>query len=137
MVNLSKLLQFSTYVALALAEWTAADIKHIGYIIFPGVEILDIMGPLSPLNLLSNSASLNLSIISATTDPVTSAQLKPPATGSVFYQTFIPSHSLAVPPKDLDVLIVPGGPGARANVSDLQPYYDYIAAEYVPAQCWV
>jgi len=131
MLRFAKGLALMSLMSSALAQATAADIKHIGYIIFPGVEILDIMGPLSPLNMLSNSASLNLSIISASTDPVTSAPLLPPATGSRFYQTIVPSHSLANPPQDLDVLIVPGGPGTRANITELQPYYDYIAAECV------
>ncbi|KAH7104486.1 class I glutamine amidotransferase-like protein [Auriculariales sp. MPI-PUGE-AT-0066] len=121
----------SAVAASAVAQATAADIKHIGYILLPAMEVLDFFGPLSVLNMLANSAApMNLSIISLTKDPVTTKLLSPPATGSVFYQTIVPSHSLADPPKDLDVLIVPGGPGTRAPIADLQPYYDFIASEY-------
>ncbi|KAH7099719.1 class I glutamine amidotransferase-like protein [Auriculariales sp. MPI-PUGE-AT-0066] len=76
--------------------------------------------------------NLTLSLISSTLDPIRSGPLTPPApaNGSYFAQTILPTHTLANPPSDLEVLIVPGGPGARANETELQPYFDFIATQY-------
>lgn len=73
---------------------------------------------------------LSLSLISKSLDPVSSGPVTPMSHGSSFAQSIIPTHTLAQPPADLDVLIVPGGPGARANETELQPYFDFIKQQY-------
>lgn len=76
--------------------------------------------------------ALNLSIISATLDPVTT---KPdPGKNSNFWEAIVPTHTFDSPPKDLDVLLVPGGNGTRAPEDDLEPIIRYINATYPTLQ---
>ncbi|KAH7099709.1 class I glutamine amidotransferase-like protein, partial [Auriculariales sp. MPI-PUGE-AT-0066] len=96
-----------------------------------GFEVLDVFGPMSPLNMLANTTpNLTMSIISASLDPVSSASINAGAMASNFGQSIVPTHTLASPPQDLDVLFVPGGSGTRANATELQPYFDFIKAQY-------
>lgn len=105
--------------------------NSIGYIVFPGIEVLDVFGPISALNMLSHTVTnITMSIISASLDPVSSAPLKPSENGDDFAQLIVPTHTLAAPPAGLDVLIVAGGPGARAPAAELQPYFDFIKEQY-------
>jgi hypothetical protein len=68
----------------------------------------DVFGPLDILYLLSWDHFMNVSIISATMDPVTT---HPGSnfTISPFATLLQPTHTFENPPKDLDVLIIPGG----------------------------
>ncbi|KAF8075222.1 DJ-1/PfpI family protein [Lyophyllum atratum] len=87
---------------------------NFGIVVFPGFQALDAFGPLDALNTLSFMFPLKLSILAATLDPVST---KPPGIkhplGSDFGQSINPTHTFASAPP-LDVLLVPGGPGAWA-----------------------
>ncbi|KAF2469367.1 DJ-1/PfpI family protein-like protein [Lindgomyces ingoldianus] len=88
--------------------------KHIGVILFPGFQLLDVAGPLDVLNILSKTYPLRLSILAQTLDPVSTAHnVEPTIPGSDFAESIVPTHTFANPPKDLDVAIIPGGFGTR------------------------
>ncbi|TDZ74523.1 Isonitrile hydratase [Colletotrichum trifolii] len=91
---------------------------NYGAILFPGLDMVDVYGPLDILQLLSLSQHLNLHLIAATLDPVVTGIVDPlnptlNKANSSFYPTITPTATFA-DDVNLDVLIVPGGPGARA-----------------------
>ncbi|KAG8157988.1 hypothetical protein KVR01_012260 [Diaporthe batatas] len=96
---------------------------NFGVIVFPAFQLLDVFGPLDALSLLSRSYNMNLYIIAATMDPVSTKRLTPPDSGGIqpgpskspgFGTTILPTHTFSTAP-DLDVLVVPGGQGTRAR----------------------
>ncbi|KAJ2895960.1 hypothetical protein MKZ38_006007 [Zalerion maritima] len=103
-----------------------------GMLLFQAFEILDVYGPLEILNQLSRYHHLELSLISSdedlsgvTTEPVTAA-MNP--LNSTVYPLLPPTHSIADPPMDLDVLIIPGGLGTRSPY--LNNTVDYVTSVY-------
>ncbi|KAL3424708.1 DJ-1/PfpI family protein [Phlyctema vagabunda] len=89
---------------------------RFGVVLFPAFQALDVFGPLDALNLLSWKHALNVSLIAATLDAV-STQVRSPAMNpfnSSFGEAVVPTHTFGAPPRDLDVLLVPGGVGTRA-----------------------
>lgn len=101
--------------------------KKIGVLIFPAFEPLDVMGPIEALQTLSWTNELELSVIAPTLDPVSTAlpATGPSKSGPAFGVSIVPTHTFATVPKDLDVLIVPGGYGATL------PATVALAAEFV------
>ncbi|GKU00453.1 dj-1 family protein [Fusarium langsethiae] len=107
---------------------TGSQIRNVGVVLFQAFDMMDVFGPLDPLQLISLGVQkLNLHLIAETLDPVTTA----PVAMNKFDSSFFP----IVPPTntfdddlDLDLLIVPGGAGAR-NPS-LQAVTSYIAKMY-------
>jgi putative intracellular protease/amidase len=101
-------------------------------IVFPSFQALDVFGPLDILNMLSGSYTLNLSIIASTLEPVSTKPFNSTydKAGSQFSQAIVPTHTFAHPPKELDVLLVPGGIGTRAEPPALLDVIDYIKHEY-------
>ncbi|KZL86956.1 dj-1 family protein [Colletotrichum incanum] len=102
---------------------------NFGTIVFRAMDMLDIFGPLDALQLVAHNRHLNLHLIAATLDPVTTA---PQAAGmntynSSFWPTIQPTATFA-DDLDLDVLIVPGGPGIRA--AGLEPIVEYVKRYY-------
>ncbi|KAF2714473.1 class I glutamine amidotransferase-like protein [Pleomassaria siparia CBS 279.74] len=90
--------------------------QNIAVVLFPGFQLLDICGPLDILNLLSNTHKINLSILAATLDPVsTNRNANSVALGSRCSQAIVPTHTFDTAPDDIEVLIVPGGFGSRAE----------------------
>ncbi|KAJ7150067.1 class I glutamine amidotransferase-like protein [Mycena crocata] len=100
-----------------------------GVVLFPAFQALDVFGPLDALNMLSGKFPLNLSIIAASLDPVSTmprtAALNP--LNSNFSQSVLPTHTFADAPP-LDVLIVPGGSGTRAD--DLDELIAFVRETY-------
>lgn len=97
-------------------------------ILFPSFEILDVFGPLQVFKTLASRYHLELALISTTLEPV-SPEPRLPAfnrLNSTFFPEALPSHTLETAPKDLDVLIVPGGGGTRASDQELEPYFKYL-----------
>lgn len=104
-----------------------------GMVLYQAFEIFDVYGPLQVLNMLSRSwGHLDLSLISYANDTsvITTEPVNPAMNpyNSTIYPTLPPTHSMANPPMDLDVLILPGGLGTRSPY--LQPTVDYITAIY-------
>lgn len=114
-----------------LAESHDSVPVNYGLVVFPAFQALDVFGPLDALNMLSLAYPLNLSIIAATLDPVSTKPLTI-SVNSHFSESIVPTHTFDSPPDSLDVLIVPGGLGTWA--SNLDATIDYIAATYPTLQ---
>ncbi|KAK4184859.1 class I glutamine amidotransferase-like protein, partial [Podospora australis] len=98
---------------------------HYGVLLFRAFELLDVYGPLDILQFLAHNRFLTLKILARTLDPVTT---EPASAGmntfkSDFWPSLTPTHTFEQDP-DIEVLIVPGGPGARSP--DLEPELEYI-----------
>lgn len=109
---------------------TYAPPKNYGVLLFPGFQALDVFGPLDALNLLALNHQLDLSVIAETLEPVSTQPRSAPArkSNSTFSESIVPTHTFAAGPKDLEVLLVPGGIGTRAP--DLDPLIKYIKETY-------
>lgn len=92
---------------------------HYAVVLYPGFQLLDVAGPLDILNLLSLNNDIKLSILSSTMDAV------PTLPKSAFSQSVVPTHTFENAPEDIEVLLVPGGLGAREE-SNIQPAVDYV-----------
>ncbi|KAK4205606.1 class I glutamine amidotransferase-like protein [Triangularia verruculosa] len=99
---------------------------HYGVLLFRAFELMDIYGPLDILQLLAHNRHLTLSLLSRTLLPVTTEPSSPMMNThqSIFWPTITPTHTFSSPPSNLEVLIVPGGPGARSP--DLAPELQFI-----------
>jgi putative intracellular protease/amidase len=99
---------------------------RIGVVLFPGFQLIDICGPLDVLNILSTNVKLDLTILAATPAPVsTKHHMSSVTTGSNFSESIVPTHTFANAPDDLEVLILPGGFGARKeeNTDDVVNFF--------------
>ncbi|WQF81713.1 Putative class I glutamine amidotransferase [Colletotrichum destructivum] len=108
---------------------TTSPPVNFGAIVFRAMDMLDIFGPLDALQLVAHNRHLNLHLIAATLDPVTTA---PQAAGmnvynSSFWPTIQPTATFD-DDLDLDILIVPGGPGIRAP--GLEHIVEYVRRSY-------
>jgi len=101
-----------------------------GFLLFPGIEILDVAGPASALNMLSRRQKPQLELITIAADSG-----KVSTNSSVpFYETFIATKSIrSKEARNLDVLLVPGGPGTRVidpaivdYIRDVYPCLQYL-----------
>lgn len=97
-----------------------------GVVLFDGFQSLDVFGPMDILNILSQTAPIQLSVLSATADPV-STHVK--AISHTIGQAIVPTHAFQNAPDDIEVLLVPGGKGTR-DLELTQPAVDYIKAAY-------
>lgn len=115
---------------------------NFGVIIFPAFQQLDVFGPLDALSLLSRSHNMNLYTIAATMDPVSTKKLTPKDSGG--YQpppskspelgtTILPTHTFATAPP-LDVLLVPGGQGTRAQSPAISEAIEFIKDRFPSLQ---
>ncbi|KAG9195581.1 hypothetical protein G6011_00702 [Alternaria panax] len=104
---------------------------NFGIVVFPAFQALDVFGPLDALNLLSRTNQMNLHIIAASMDPVSTKLLARQPAGSNFEQLILPTHTFETAPA-LDVLIVPGGQGTRAP--DVTCAVDFIKKTYPSLQ---
>jgi putative intracellular protease/amidase len=87
---------------------------HIALILFPGFQLLDATGPLDALALLSLQKPLQLSILAATLDPVSTQNYQQTEAGSRFESSIVPTHTFgSVKDEDFDMVLLPGGVGAR------------------------
>ncbi|KAL3594870.1 hypothetical protein FPOAC2_09187 [Fusarium poae] len=107
---------------------TGSDIRNVGVVLFQAFDMMDVFGPLDPLQLISLGVQqLNLYLIAETLDPVTTAPVAMNKFDSSFFPTIPPTNTFD-DDLDLDLLIVPGGAGARNP--DLQAATSYIAKMY-------
>lgn len=99
--------------ARASAQAPAIPLKY-GVVLFPAVEVQDAIGPLDPLQILSAKHNMTLYVLAETMEPV-SSQI--PIGLTPFTPTLLPTHTFDNAPDDIQVLIVPGGPGVRNLVT--------------------
>ncbi|TGJ82827.1 hypothetical protein E0Z10_g5938 [Xylaria hypoxylon] len=84
-----------------------------GVVLFPGFQALDVFGPLDALNNMSRTRPLEFVILAATLDPVSTKVDNPGDNPGQIGQSVVPTHTFDTCPEDLEVLLVPGGFGAR------------------------
>ncbi|KAJ4287167.1 hypothetical protein N0V90_012565 [Kalmusia sp. IMI 367209] len=93
----------------------ATDVpRKFGLLLFRGVDILDVLGPDEVLMQLGRMYRIERALIAETLDPVTSEPLLPfmNALNSSTWTQIVPTHTYDTA-SELDVLLVPGGAGAR------------------------
>ncbi|KAI8632784.1 class I glutamine amidotransferase-like protein [Xylariaceae sp. FL1651] len=103
----------------------AAEAKQpptkFGVVLFPGFQALDVFGPLDTLNNLSRNTPLEFVVLAATLEPVSTKVDAPGRIG----QSVMPTHTFDNCPEDLEVLLVPGGFGAR-DPANTVPIVEFI-----------
>ncbi|KAH6891121.1 class I glutamine amidotransferase-like protein [Thelonectria olida] len=107
----------------AVPDLQGSEIRSIGMVLFRAFDMIDVFGTLDPLQLLAlTTQQLNLHLIAATLDPVTTQPLSMNKFNSSFFPVVQPTNTFD-DDLDLDVLIVPGGPGARSTSLDAELAY--------------
>ncbi|KAI5918950.1 DJ-1/PfpI family protein [Camillea tinctor] len=104
--------------------------RNFAVVLFRGFLLQDMIGITDPLQVLSHNFPMSLSLLASTLDPVStepSSRAMNPLNSS-FWPSLQPTHTFATAPADIEVLIVPGGPGVRA--ADLSAETAYIRAAY-------
>ncbi|KAK5744780.1 hypothetical protein LTR17_001856 [Elasticomyces elasticus] len=97
-----------------------------GFVLFQAYEPLDIFGPYEALLGLSRTHRIDIAWLAETLEPVSTGP-KLPAMNAQNSSAFIsipPTHTFATAPSDIEVLLVPGGLGARAP--DMNATLEYI-----------
>ncbi|OLN91931.1 Isonitrile hydratase 3 [Colletotrichum chlorophyti] len=118
----------STVITNSTKNCTTAPVNY-GVILFRTLDMLDIFGPLDILQLAAKNHTLNLHLIAATLDPVTTEPSNPAMNvrNSSFWPVLQPTNTFD-DNLDLDVLIIPGGAGVRAP--GLDHIVDYVRDTY-------
>lgn len=104
----------------------------IGIILFPGFQITDAFGPYDTFYFANNALrsraqpGISVCLLAETSDLTTS---RPHNIEGAFGADVLPSYSFADAPKDIDVLLVPGGQGTRATESS-QAVVDFVKERY-------
>lgn len=79
--------------------------------LFPGFQALDVFGPVDVLNYTSKRQHMELSLLHTSLEPVSTwVEGMPTCIG----QSVSPTHTYDSAPDDIEVLLVPGGFGARS-----------------------
>ncbi|KAL6837281.1 class I glutamine amidotransferase-like protein [Trichoderma camerunense] len=102
--------------------------SKIAVALFSGFQALDVFGPLDALNILSYTNPLELYLLSTTLNPVSTIPIKGASPGAIG-QRLVPTHTYQDAPKDIEVLLVPGGRGTR-DLELTQPVVDFIEATF-------
>ncbi|KAL1839765.1 hypothetical protein VTJ49DRAFT_1188 [Mycothermus thermophilus] len=103
--------------------------QRIGFLLPRAFSVLDVFGPLEVFQALSRQTHLELSLLSRDGAPASTAPVNPAMNrfNSSFFPAVVATHSVADPP-ELDVLIVPGGMGARSP--DLEAEVEFIRSVF-------
>ncbi|KAH7115804.1 DJ-1/PfpI family protein-like protein [Dendryphion nanum] len=107
---------------------------HFAVALFPGFQLLDATGPLDVLNILAYTKPIRLSIIAASLSPVSTHHAHHTSANSHFSQAIVPTHTFETAPKDIEVLLIPGGFGSRKE-ENLDGLVDWIREVY-PSLRW-
>jgi len=122
---------FTTTMAAPAAENTTYIPRNYGVLLYRAYDFQDVMGPLEILYGISTTHQTNLFLLASTLEPVLTEPRMPemnPLKSSV-YPRVLPTHTFADAP-ELDVLIIPGGPGMRAPDDLLEAELKYIKDTY-------
>ncbi|KAG5925573.1 hypothetical protein E4U42_004152 [Claviceps africana] len=89
--------------------------KNWAVAMYNSFDTIDVFGPIDVLFYLSMSKQLHLSFVAETMDPLWMRPTSPAFNkhGSRFAASTNPTHTFDKPPRDIDVLLLPGGPGMR------------------------
>ncbi|GKT66010.1 DJ-1/PfpI family protein [Colletotrichum tofieldiae] len=104
--------------------------KNWAVALFDSFDSIDVFGRLNPLFYLAFSRQLNLALLAETLDPVwvRPVQESLNTQNSSFWFSVNPTHTYDNPPEGVEVLLVPGGPGA--TVGDAKRVVEYVRGTY-------
>ncbi|KAI1639337.1 DJ-1/PfpI family protein [Biscogniauxia mediterranea] len=134
LLNLASLAQCyatsHTLVKHNVATNSTTTPQNFGVVVFRAFLLQDMVAVVDPLQLLAHNFHMNLYILAETLDAVTTEPGSAATNGfnSSFWPQIVPTHTFAEAPDDIEVLIVPGGPGVRA--ADVSPVTDFIRETY-------
>jgi transcriptional regulator GlxA family with amidase domain len=98
----------------AIPPYKPDELTNIGMVLFKNFDLIDVFGTLDPLQYLAYSAPLNLYMLAEEVGPINNDPMEGKNKhNSTFWPQALATHSFN-DTLDLDVLIVPGGGGARA-----------------------
>ncbi|KAF9769173.1 hypothetical protein IL306_013436 [Fusarium sp. DS 682] len=119
-----------TIVSASSPTNTTSPPKNWGVALFHSFDSIDVFGPLNPLWYLAFSLQLNLALIAPTLSPVWVEPVDPALNkqNSSFWFSVNPTHTYANPPEDIEVLLIPGGPGAR--MGDVDEVIQFVKKTY-------
>jgi len=111
-----------------------------GILLFQAYEPLDVFGPIEILSSLARFTHLDFSLIASTLEGVTTAPTLASMNkfNSSVYYTVKPDYTLETAPKDLEVLLIPGGLGSRSpNINSTLDFvkHRYPKLKYVVTVC--
>ncbi|KAH7115857.1 ThiJ/PfpI [Dendryphion nanum] len=114
--------------------------KHWAVALFNSFDSIDVFGPLDPLFYLSFSTQIHLSLVAETLSPVYIRPASPALNvmNSTFSVSLNPTHTFASPPPEIDVLLIPGGPGVTSgNVTAVVDFVrrTYPSVKYLLTTC--
>lgn len=104
--------------------------KNWAVALFESFDSIDVFGPLNPLWYLAFSLQLNLALIAPTISPVWVQPVDPSLNkqNSSFWFSVNPTHTYDNPPEDIEVLLIPGGPGA--SLGNVDQTIDFVKKTY-------
>ncbi|KAK7189005.1 class I glutamine amidotransferase-like protein [Paraphaeosphaeria sporulosa] len=108
----------------SFASLNGAIPKKFGIVMFRAFDTTDITAPLEILNFIGLLYNTEVVLLSDTLEPVSTQPLTMNPKNSSVWTTFTPTHTFDTAP-EVDVLIVPGGPGARNP--NMTAVWNYIA----------
>jgi putative intracellular protease/amidase len=94
--------------------------------LFPGFQALDVFGPLDVLNFTSKRQPMEVSLLHTSLDPVSTFVEGGPA---CIGQSVVPTHTYETAPDDIEILLVPGGFGAR-NPDNVKRVWEFVKERY-------
>lgn len=128
---LAKLLRRLTcYPGVGQSKKTPAFPTKWGILLFQAYEPLDVMGPIEILSSPARFIHLDFSLIYESVNDVTTAPTLASMNkynSSVFYEVK-PDYALETAPKDLEVLLIPGGIGSRSP--NINSTLDFVSHRY-------
>lgn len=138
----SEFIYGSTSHHLRVAHTRSAASPPVNWAValFNSFDSMDVIGPLNPLFYAAFSRKLNLALIAETLDPVYVQPVSDDLNtqNSSFWLSVNPTHTFDEPPADIDVLLVPGGPGAQiGNVTKVVEFVreTYPRVQYLITTC--
>ncbi|CAM1503892.1 Fc.00g014830.m01.CDS01 [Cosmosporella sp. VM-42] len=114
----------------AIPSLPSSAFRNFGVVLFRAFDMIDVFGTLDPLQLLAHTAQqMNLFFIAETLEPVTTETSSAGMNkfNSSFWPVIKPTHTFDAE-LDIDVLIVPGGPGVRAE--GMERTHEYLRMMY-------
>ncbi|USP77783.1 fad dependent oxidoreductase [Curvularia clavata] len=97
-------------------------------VLFPGFQLLDVAGPLDAFNMLAYSHTISLYTLASSLSPVSTHNSDQEKQGSLISTSLAPTHTFDTAPNDIEVLLIPGGLGARGPGSEerMKPVVEYL-----------
>jgi putative intracellular protease/amidase len=94
--------------------------------LFDGFQALDVFGPIDILNIVSRYHPLELCMLANSHEAVSTLHNAP---STCIGQQVVPTHTFTNAPRDIEVLLVPGGMGTR-DLGNTQVVVDFVKSRF-------